>query len=249
MDAQEANIYNAILITALVLGVIIIFFVVSIIRQQRKTLNLHRDKIMAEISILEKERSRIAHDLHDEIGPLLSAVKMKINSFEMPDAADQQEVDATNDHINDVLKRIREISYDLLPSSLIRKGLVPAVREFVGYLNNPGKINFTLQDSGEIDVSNDRAINIYRIIQEVIHNCLKHSRANEVSIKLAKEKKKLILDIADNGTGFVKDQIKGNGLGLRSLVSRVEVLGGSLYLDTAPGKGTHYTIEIPIEHA
>ncbi len=248
MDAQETNIYNAILITALVLGVIIVFFVISIIRQQRKTLNLHREKIMAEISILEKERSRIAHDLHDEIGPLLSAVKMKINSFEMDNVADQEQVNATNEHINDVLKRIREISYDLLPTSLSRKGLVPAIREFVSYMNNPGNIVFRLKDEGDVKVSTHMAINIYRIIQEVIHNSIKHSKATEVDIILTNARKKLVITLRDNGIGFDKDGISGNGLGLRSLVSRVEVLVGKLYLETAPGKGTHYTIEIPIEN-
>lgn len=249
MDAQETNIYNAILITSIVLGVIIVFFVVSIIRQQRRTLNLHREKILAEISILEKERSRIAHDLHDEIGPLLSAVKMKINSFDIPDQSDHEQILATNNHINDVLKRIREISYDLLPSSLSRKGLIPAVREFVGYINNPGNIKFNLQDEGEVVVDNARAVNIYRIIQEVLHNSIKHSEAQNVNIVLKNERKRLLVNISDDGKGFIKEDLGGNGLGLKSLVSRVEVLGGNLFLDTAPQKGTHYTIEIPIENA
>jgi signal transduction histidine kinase len=248
MDAHETSIYHAILITAFVIGTIIVFFIISITRQQRKNLALHRLNILAEITTLERERDRIAHDLHDELGPLLSAVKMKINSFELTDEEDKVQIEKTNKHIDDVLKRMREISFDLMPNSLLRKGLVTALKEFVDYLNNAKKIKFSFKALNELQVNDQKAINIYRIVQEIVHNAIKHSGATEFNIEIKTEKDMIMLMLADNGIGFDHEKESGEtiGFGLRSLLSRSELIGGHMYLDSKPGKGTTYNFEIPL---
>ncbi len=248
MDAQETNIYHAILITSVVLGIIIVYFIITITRHQRKNLELHRLNILAEITTLERERSRIAADLHDELGPVLSAVKMKINSFELVDEEDRLQIEKTSNHIDEIVKRIRDISFDLMPNSLIRKGLITALKEFVDYLNNYGKIKFIFSCENEFQVSEQKAINIYRIVQETAHNAIKHSSATEFCIKIKTSKKKLLVTIMDNGIGFdhEKKSADTRGFGLRSLLSRTEVIGGQMYLDSEPGKGTIYNFEIPI---
>ena len=248
MDAKEANIYNALLITSVVIGAIIVFFILSITRQQRKNLALHRLNILAEINALEKERGRIAHDLHDELGPLLSAVKMKINSFELTDDDDKIQIEKTNKHIDDILKRIREISFDLMPSSLLRKGLITALKEFVDYLNNDNHIYFSFKAETDLNVNDHKAINIYRIVQEIVHNAIKHSGATILKIELRGEKNILLLSITDNGNGFdhQKQTTESVGFGLRGLLSRTEMIGGEMYVDSNPGKGTIYSFEIPV---
>ena len=247
MDAQETTIYHAIVITSVVLGVIIVYFIISITRQQRKNLELHRLKILAEITTLERERARIASDLHDDLGPLLSAVKLKINSFELTDEDDKLQMDLTNEHIDDILKRIRDISFDLMPNALIRKGLVTALREFLDYLNNEGSIKFVFESSDKIQVSEQKAVNIYRIVQEAVHNAIKHSGASEFCLKIESVNKNLLISIRDNGKGFDHDKESETnvGFGLRGLVSRTEVIGGKMYLESVPGKGTTYSFEIP----
>src|SRR5688500_16519366 len=134
MDAQETRIYTAIVITAIVIGIIITYFIISMLRHQRRNIELHKRSLQVEIEALEKDRARIASDLHDELGPLLSAVKMKINSFELHDADDLKEAEKTNEHIDTILKRMREISFDLMPATLLRKGLVTAVCEFTEFI-------------------------------------------------------------------------------------------------------------------
>ena len=124
MDTQETKIYIAALIAAGVLGIILVYFIVTIIRQQRKTQKLHRDKIEAEILTLEKERGRIAADLHDDLGPILSAIKFKINSVDLHSEEDKKIMEKASTHVDETIRRIREISYDLMPNTLIRKGLV-----------------------------------------------------------------------------------------------------------------------------
>ncbi len=247
MDAQETRIYTAVIITAIVLGTIILFFIISILRQQKKNMELHKKNILAEITQIEKERARIAADLHDDLGPLLSAVKMKINSFELSQKG-QEEIFETNQHIDDILKRIREISFDLMPNSLLRKGLFMAIKEFIGYLNNTSGINYIFNGDPNTNLSEQRSINIYRIIQEIVHNAIKHSGATELKIDLETIKNNLVLRVADNGIGFdynkeSKDTI---GFGLRSLLSRTEIMSGQMFLESQKGKGTTYTFEIPI---
>src|SRR5438552_12891415 len=96
MYTIEAKIYATILIATGVLAIILVYFVVNIIRQQRKNLILQKEKIQAEITTLEKERRRIATDLHDDLGPLLSAVKLQINSVEVPDADDKELIERSS---------------------------------------------------------------------------------------------------------------------------------------------------------
>jgi signal transduction histidine kinase len=247
MDAKATSLYTAILITSVILGIIIIYFVVSIIRQQRRNLQLHRKNILSEITAMEKERSRIAADLHDELGPLLSAVKMKINSFELNDAEDKVQIDKTNEHIDNMLQRMREISFDLMPSTLLRKGLIIAIKEFVDYVNKDGKLHIELTTQEHYALQEQSSVHLYRIIQEVIHNTLKHSKASELSISISSSRNNLIIKTKDNGIGFDKEELKHNsGFGLRNLVSRTDIMGGVLYLETHKNQGTAYTFEIPI---
>jgi len=246
MDTKEINIYQSILMAAAIIGGIIIYFIISMIRQQRRQLALQRENIINEINTLEKERGRMAADLHDELGPRLAGIKMKINSFELSDEEDLIQVKKTTDNIDEVMRRIREIAFDLMPTSLLRQGFVPAVQQFIDYLDND-KINFVaeLEDVGPLP--ENKAINLYRIVQEVIHNCIKHSRATEVKVQLTSKKKHILLTLSDNGVGFdTKKASEAIGFGLRGMASRAEMIGGQMYLESAKNKGTTFQFEIPV---
>jgi signal transduction histidine kinase len=246
MDAKETSFYTAILIVCTVLGIIIIYFIISIIRQQRRTVRLYKQSLLTEITTLEKERSRMASDLHDEIGPILSAIKLRVGSLDVP-AEDEEDVEKTNKQIDNLIKRMREISFDLMPTSLLRKGLSAALTEFIEYCSksSPLKINFQFT---EICLSQTQAINMYRIVQEIIHNAIKHAEASDLFVELRKEKNKIILSTTDNGKGFNYDEKsgEGKGLGLQNLLRRAEIIGGKMFFESAKEKGTTYIFEIPI---
>jgi signal transduction histidine kinase len=249
MDEKEKSFYTAILIVCAVLGVIIAYFVISIIRQQRRTVRLYKQSLLTEITTLERERSRMASDLHDEVGPLLSAIKLRIGSLDIHNEDDEEEVKKTNDQIDSLIKRMREISFDLMPTSLTRKGFAAALTEFIEYCskNNPLKINFRFK---EIGLTESQSINLYRIVQEIIHNTIKHAEASELQIELRPEKNKIILAAQDNGKGFNYDE-KANeakGLGLQNLLRRTEIIGGKMFIESKKGKGTTYIFEIPIAY-
>jgi signal transduction histidine kinase len=248
MDEKEAALYTAVLIVSAIVGIIIAYFIISMIRQHRRSLNLYKQSIYTEINTLEKERSRMAADLHDEVGPVLSAVKLRLSSLDVHNPEDEMELRKTNEQIDKLLRRMREISFDLMPNSLIRKGLPAAIGEFIDYCSrsNHLKINFRYD---EFTFTQTQSINLYRIIQEIVHNTIKHARATELTIDLKQESRRIVLSATDNGIGFNYENKseEARGLGLRNLLSRIEIIGGQMYFESRKGKGTSYIFEIPIK--
>jgi two-component system, NarL family, sensor kinase len=247
MDQQEAKIFTSLLIAAIVLAIIIGYFIFSIISHHRRNLKLHKEKIQAEIVALENERKRMASDLHDELGPVLSAVKMQINSVDTSEE-DAELIDKASGHIDTMLQRIREISNNLMPTVLVRKGFVVALKEFSDNINQTGKINIVYNPPvSSISMGDNKEIHLYRIVQEIIHNTIKHAQATEVKVQVQLVNDWLHLEVADNGRGFNQAEVvkTSSGHGLSNILSRVEILRGHMYVDTKPGKGVKYNIEIP----
>lgn len=244
----EENFNLAITTTVVLLGVIIIYFIITMIRHQRRNMHLYKAKINAEISTLENERKRIVSDLHDELGPLLSAVKLRINQLDAEREDDKKIVEFANKHLGDIIIKIKEISYNLLPNTLARNGLVHAVEEYIDKINaaHPLKIRFMYDD--DFQLSKEKEINIYRIFQEVIHNTVKHAKANKLEIDMKKQEQLILLTMMDDGVGFDYEERSknGSGLGLLNLQSRAEVLNARLFIESAKDKGTKYFFEIPL---
>jgi signal transduction histidine kinase len=245
---MENKILNITILLSVIIAVIIIYFFVSIIRYHRRYMRLQREKIFAEITIRENERKRIANDLHDSLGPLLSAVKLNISSVDIPRPEDQEILEKTARYLDEIISSMRRISYDLLPNTLERRGLVEAIREFISQVNGKQAINIQLYVVKEIRVSKEKEIHIFRMIQEIVHNTLKHAKAKSLQIGMSEEGGNLLFLTKDDGRGFDKEKELGRagGLGLKSLASRCEILNGILSLESKPGAGTNYFIKIPV---
>jgi signal transduction histidine kinase len=245
--AMEAEMYKVVWTSAIIVALIIGFFIVSIMREHKKVLKWQQARIAAEINTLENERKRIADDLHDELGPLLSAIKLQINHLEPSDETETAVLEKSSEQIDSIIQRFREISYDLLPNTLVRQGLIKATEEFISKLKpvHPLNISFKYCDFTLIP---QREINLYRILQEIIHNTVKHSRAASLSVSIQKNNKTLLLRTKDDGIGFNYSEKKqiATGLGLLSIHSRVDLLGGQLLVTSQPGTGTIFEIEMPL---
>jgi signal transduction histidine kinase len=231
------------------LAAVLIFFIISIIRYHRKYVKLQKERIHAEITIQENERKRIATDLHDSLGPLLSSVKLQINSLDSATANDQQIINKAGRHLDEIITNLREISHNLLPNTLQRKGLAEAIREFSG---NNSKRNGTKIDFYQLQpvtISPEKEIHVFRMMQEIIHNALKHSHAKNLQIGMGKENNEIIILSKDDGVGFDPEKIRkvSSGLGLKSIESRIEILNGTYILKSSPGHGTSYFIKIPLK--
>jgi two-component system, NarL family, sensor kinase len=246
MDAQQDLIFKIILIAAAVIGGTVFYFIYSMVRQQQKLMKWQALRIKAEIDTIENERRRIAADLHDEIGPMLSAVKLQINHLEPMDVTEKAALEKSSSQIDHVIQRFREISYDLLPNTLIRKGLINAVADFIHRMREAGAVIIEFNPA-PVSLSQEKEINVFRIIQEIVHNTIKHAKAAHLMISIRQERETVLLTATDDGVGFIYEEKMqhGSGLGLLNLQNRIEVLNGKLTVVTGPGKGTHYSIEIP----
>jgi signal transduction histidine kinase len=247
MDTQEAKIYGAIVITVIIIGCIIAYFFIAILRQQRYNLLLQKQNLTAEISAMERERSRIAADLHDEIGSYLSLAKSKFSNLETVLISEGTEYREIEMLLDNSLKRIREISFDLMPASLLRKGLLGGIKEYISFVTRSTPIEIALVGEPGPNLPEWKLIHIYRMIQEMIHNAIKHSEATEMLIVFEQQGDLSVLKLSDNGKGFDFESasLNSTGLGLRSLRNRAELINSKLFVQSTKGKGISYVLEIP----
>jgi signal transduction histidine kinase len=249
MDPEETRIFTAIITAVGVIGVIIGYFAVSIIRQQRRNMELQKANALAEISAMEKERERIAADLHDDLGPLMSVVKFRVDHVaEGLEGEGRNELTKASNQLDDLVSRLREVANNLMPSVLKRKGLFSAIEEYITGVERTSKLRVQLDDLTKSKMDELMTIHIYRIIQEIIHNCLKHSSASLLNISFEDNDGKLTIRTQDNGKGFDTNKINrdSKGIGMRSLNNRCAMLGGSMIVDSKPDKGTIFLFEIPL---
>jgi len=248
MHSKEDILYRTILIVTIIIGIIILCFVLSVIWQQRKWRRLNAEKVAIEINTLENERKRLAADLHDEFGGILSAIKFKLESIECATAADQLQATQCVHLVLNMLSKIRWISNELLPDTLAHKGIVSAVVEYADLVNEDPELKIIVENAGIPDIAATRSVHIFRILGEIIHNTVKHSNARTLKIEFLTEKNLLVVLTADDGKGFDYQNAMNHkkGLGLNNLQNRAEMLGGEFHMASRPGSGTRCHIRIPL---
>lgn len=198
----------------------------------------------------EQERSRLAKDLHDGLGGMLSGIKYSLSAVKgnlvmLPD--DQLAFDRSLDMLDSSIKEMRRVAHNMMPETLINFGLDTALKDFCNAINEMSTLRIRYQSFGLQDnnIEQTTAIAIYRIIQELTGNILKHSGAQEALVQLSREDKKLSVTVEDNGRGFDIGAIKNvKGIGLSGIRNRIAFLKGSFDIQSEPGKGTSVYIEI-----
>tara|TARA_R110000796_G_scaffold162592_1_gene279422 strand:+ start:62304 stop:63986 length:1683 start_codon:yes stop_codon:yes gene_type:complete len=201
----------------------------------------------------ETERRRVAIDLHDRLGGILSMVKLHFSvvteSLSKDDQAHAKFMKAS-DLLDQATGEVRSISHNLLSGVLMKFGLVPALEDLKDKISQTGKLKVTLY-SNELNnvLSAEQELQLYRIVQELISNILKHSQAKEANIQLTKGDESVNLIVEDDGIGFdLKAVNKKTGIGLSNLKARVAKLNGNFHIDSGRGAGTTISIDIPIHH-
>ena len=206
----------------------------------------------AIIDAEENERKRIARELHDGLGQQLSAVKLNMSSLDssLELKTDEQRKMLQNalDIIDDSVKEVRAVSHSMMPNALVKSGLKEAIKEFVNRLGKTDHLKFDLQISGLNERLNTTIETIvFRVLQEIVNNILKHSKATIVTIQIIKDIEELTIIVEDNGVGFDVNTAKSDGIGLKNLQSRIEYLHGTVNIDSHLQKGTTIIIELPIK--
>lgn len=236
-------------IGVLLLVVSIRFYFRRKLKQKTKELELKQSvRVNAIFETEEKERKRIAGELHDGIGQLLSTAKLNVSGFgENIDPKYNVLYKNSLQLLDQACEEVRTISHNMMPGALIRMGLMTAVNEMIIKINDAGKIKVDFDTNLEERFDETIEISVYRIIQEALNNMVKHSQAKNIQLRLMKTANQIDVSITDDGKGFDVSRIaESKGLGWRNMYSRVEILRGSIEVDSAEGKGTSILIVIPI---
>jgi signal transduction histidine kinase len=197
------------------------------------------------MNAVEKDRERVASDLHDDLGSSLSAIKMDVGRLYEPGDKKFKELKNIELRIDELMERMKTVAHALMPGELKRKGLGRALELLVARLSESSGL--TIQYTCTVDHFDPKnSIHIYRIAQEVLNNAAKHSNASLVNFTVWKSNGRIYLTISDNGTGFdVKAARKSKGYGLQNISARTQLMNGVIYLTSGKGKGVTYEIEIP----
>ena len=227
-----------------------------IIESQNQHINQQKIKVLEDelqinsmqsmIAGQEVERERIAKDLHDSLGGLLSTIKLQVERIRLGKGGAERspEVTKATDLLDIAVSEVRTISQDLQPGALKRLGLVPAINDLVNrYQSNSGP-EISFQHYGiQAVLDQNLALSIFRIVQEILNNAIKHAEATEIFVQLNQEADSLVILVEDDGKGFDPDK-KYKSMGLENIRSRVNYLRGSLEIDSREGIGTSFIIHI-----
>tara|TARA_B100001109_G_scaffold255772_1_gene260730 strand:+ start:10956 stop:12881 length:1926 start_codon:yes stop_codon:yes gene_type:complete len=198
----------------------------------------------------EEERMRIATDLHDRLGSMLSTIKLMFNSLEekvdKAQIENQKQYAKANDLLDQACTEVRTISHNLGTGMVANFGLQRAMEELCESIDQTGKVkcqflNHNLANSYKLDIE----INLYRITQEALNNAIKHAKAKLISVQLNDLGNELSLHIEDDGQGFDQQNLD-LGMGLKNLEKRAEKIAGHLHIDSSLGRGTSIIVEVPL---
>ncbi|MEM7512698.1 MAG: tetratricopeptide repeat protein, partial [Bacteroidota bacterium] len=251
---------NYLLIGSIAMAALAIVVILYIYRKRQeldrqKLITLEKEKeaasLRARISGEERERKRIAQELHDGLGSLLAAVKMQFSAVQksLPDLESSDRYNQATQLLDDACEEVREVSHNLMPGTLIQLGLKKSLEERILFISQSKDIDITFISHGlEKPLEEATTVSIYRIISELLSNIIKHAKATEALIQVNREDELIFITVEDNGEGFDWPPTgKPSGIGLRNIQSRLDILSGSISIDSKMKEGTSIHMEIPLQ--
>lgn len=238
--------------------ILVIYLLVYRNFKQKQKLHEHRifqleaeKQLSATEAVLkgeEQERTRLAKDLHDGLGGMLSGIKFSLNTMKenlimTPDNA--RAFERSIDMLDSSIHEMRRVAHNLMPETLLKYGLDTALKDFCSYINGSGVLKVNYQSFGLENFRLEESVSVYRIVQELVTNILKHANAGFALVQLTFSGETLLIDVEDDGKGFEVTALdKQKGIGWKNIHSRLEYLNGKLDVQSEPGKGTSIHIEI-----
>lgn len=223
------------------LVVLLISYLIFIQTLQRKKLENLKAMVMGE----EQERKRVAKDLHDGIGVLLTSVKLRLSAFE-DSVEDKKAYKESLSQIDNACTEVRRISHNMVPASLTKLGLAEATMDLLDNVKASTQLRIEeIIDVEEGILNEKREVLVYRIIQELINNSIKYAQASTLHLTMKMDDSHLSILYKDDGKGFERNEVN-EGLGLKSIASRIDILKGKLLIQSSSGKGSQFTINIPV---
>lgn len=243
-------------IIALVLSLVLAFLLYNRYRlKQKEKFNkelLKQQKLRLKVIVetQEKEKKRIARDLHDGIGQLLAGLKINMGRFDKEiknlSFEKKKAFNTSTKILDQACNELRSISHQMMPRALSEAGLVATIDDLLDSTIKNSKLKYNFETHGiKKRLPENIEIGIYRIFQELLSNILKHAKANEIFIHLFKNKNYLILVVEDNGIGFILNS-DNKGMGLTNIATRVEAMNGTFTINPGPKLGTIINVRVPL---
>lgn len=229
---------------------------ICIITDVTRLVEMETGSIQSIIAGQEKERRRIAREIHDGIGPLLSYSKLELDAFldeyeDLPNKVSVEKLLDIRQTLDSITNDLRDLSHHLMPRLLEEFGLFSAFSNLTTKLNNSIKVKVEFYSNIEAEIRFDRdlELNLYRCGQELLNNAVKHAKASEILVQLIKHDRSMVLMVEDDGLGIKKFENNPNdfGIGLTNIETRVRTFNGEFLLESAENKGTTASIEIPMD--
>jgi signal transduction histidine kinase len=224
--------------------------------EAQKLANALKEHELKEIDKLlegqEKERLKIANDLHDNLGSLMATLKLNFQNLKRNSQTTLEEeellFEKTDAMLDEAYQKIRGIAHSKNAGVIANEGLLPAIMNMAKKATVPGRLSVQVIPFGlDERIDNTIEVNIFRMVQEILTNAIKHSEANEITIHLTQHHDSLNIIIEDNGKGFIpKNRDKKEGMGLPNIEKKVEHMGGTFTIDSTQGKGTSILIDLPL---
>ena len=260
-NLQKTNQRNGYLFSGL--GIIILTLFIALYFRQRavhekvladqKIRQLEEEKKLMAAKLLvegqEEERKRIATELHDGLGVLLSATKMQFSVIKEKSPENQELIDKATKMLEQATGDVRKISHNMMPGLLTKLGFYEAAEDLIERINDTQTVRATCTITGDQDerLPENKEIMLYRIVQELVNNTIKHAQAKNIRLNININPESLALEYTDDGNGFnVQEKIDSKSIGLKSIQSRVSFLNGKMNISSKPGEGVKYNIHISL---
>lgn len=267
MQSTTDNIFVLVALGMIGTFLLVVSFILFSIRNQNKLLKQRqrfqqaqiehqKDLLKAVIESQEAERKRIGQDLHDDVGTTISGLRLLIEMFK-PGSGDEKSyhdfTQSTKTIIDKIVKDVRNISHNLSPTTLRYYGLVAAINEHCTIINQSGRLDINFNNTAD-DVLAKLHINtstaIYRVMEELLNNTIKHSGASKANIDINANGELIIIEYTDNGKGLSADvEIEKKGMGMQNIESRLMNINATYKIEPYHGKGFRIKIECPIVNA
>jgi signal transduction histidine kinase len=210
------------------------------------------DWLAASWSAQEAECRRLSAALHDDVGTLLSATRLRFSQLTRGFLADSDEADTARNVsalLEEAIHNVRRLTQRLLPATLESLGLAAALNDYVGLLSQTeDQTVISLRTEGLFPrLPYELELTAFRVVQELVRNALQHASARSIEVYVLQQKERLLLTVSDDGVGFrASAPGVGKGLGLKNIESRLNVVGGRLIFDLTPGQGVCVLADIPL---
>ncbi len=260
MFKTDQEIYFTVIAGGAVMVMLVSIIIIAVIKYQNRIYKHRKEQaqlhakfsqtlLESQLEIQEQTFRHISSELHDNLGQVASLIKINLFTIELNDIGKAKDkIENTKELTRQLLTDIKSLSVSLNSDRIAKTGLSVALATEVERLNKTGQFNATYTEVGHLPLlDNDKATILYRMVQEILNNMVKHSRAKKITVLLDASEKLIRLELADDGIGFsITEKINSGGAGLLNLQNRAALINAKLYVQSAPGNGSQTTIELPV---